>query len=185
MRIYVGMTVPVLAQFRDEERYGAGLYVAHAVTAALREWYAQSDTEELEHAAFLDAERWALRQVASAPSDPRIRVVVAADVPDATVIPAGEDDDRSCVEVRGQLSLDDVASVHLDEDDAQADIAAAVDAMAAAARGDDDAQFAVDGAEAHDLLWYDASELEELVDDLIHRYGLPPPDERAGGAGDE
>jgi DNA-binding MarR family transcriptional regulator len=50
--------------------------------------------------------------------------------------------------------------------------------VAAAAAGDDDAQFAVDSAEGHDLLWYDASELEEVVDDLIHRYELPPPDER-------
>jgi len=64
-----------------------------------------------------------------------------------------------------------VASVHVDEDEARSDVAAAVDALAAAAAGDDDAQFAVDGAEAHDLLWYDVSELGELVVDLLARYG--------------
>jgi hypothetical protein len=179
MRIYVPMTVPGLAQFRDEERYGSGVYAAHAVTPALREWYAESDTEELEHGAFLEAERAALRRLAGDPSSPRIRVVIAADVADDVVTPAGQDDDdRSVVLVRGELSLDDVASVHLDEDEARADVAAAIDALAAAAAGDDDAQFAVDSAEGHDLLWYDASELEELVDDLIYRYDLLPPDER-------
>jgi hypothetical protein len=178
MRIYVDMTVPVLARFRDEERYGGGVYAAHAVTPALREWYAESDTEELEHAAFLEAERAGLRRLAGDPSSPRIRVVVAADVADDTVTAAGDDDDRSVVLVRGELTLEDVASVHLDEDGAQADLAAAVDALAAARAGDDDAQFAVDSAEGHDLLWYDASELEELVDDLIYRYELPPPEER-------
>jgi hypothetical protein len=179
MRIYVPMTVPDLAQFRDEERYGAGLYAAHAVTPALREWYAETDTEGLEHAAFLDAERAGLRRLGADPESPRIRVVVAADVADDTVTAAAQDDDdRSVVLVRGELALEDVASVHLDEDEAQADVTAAIYALAAAAAGDDDAQFAVDSAEAHDLLWYDASEVEELVDDLIDRYELLPPEDR-------
>ncbi len=64
-----------------------------------------------------------------------------------------------------------VASVHVDEKDAVADIAAAVDALAAAGRGDEDAQFVVDGAEGHDLLWYDVTELDELVEDLVRAHG--------------
>jgi hypothetical protein len=179
MRVYVPMTVPVLAALWDGQAYGAGVYVAYAVTPALREWYAESDTEELELAAFFDAERAALGRVAADPTAPRIRVVVAADVPDDTVLAAAEEDDaRSLVMVRGELVVADLVSVHLDEEAAQADIAAAIDAMVAAARGDEDAQFTVDGAEGHDLLWYDASEIDQLVEDLIFRYELPPPDER-------
>jgi hypothetical protein len=34
----------------------------------------------------------------------------------------------------------------------------------AAANGDDDAQFTVDGAEDHELEWYDVSELEHLLE---------------------
>jgi uncharacterized protein DUF6912 len=179
MRVYVPMTVPVLSQLWDGEPYGAGVYVAYAVTPALREWYAESDTEELELAAFFDAERAALGRVAADLTAPRIRVVVAGDVPDDTVTAAAEEDDaRSLVMVRGELVLADLVSVHLDEEAAEPDIAAAIDALVAAAQGDDDAQFTVDGAEGHDLLWYDASEIDQLLEDLISRYDRPGPEER-------
>jgi hypothetical protein len=56
-----------------------------------------------------------------------------------------------------------VVSVHIDEVDSQATIAVAVDALAAAADGDDDARFQLDEAEACDLLWYDISEIDDLV----------------------
>lgn len=176
MRVYVPMTVPALVRLRGEGGYGGTVWTAHAVTPALREWYAASDTEELEHAAFLDAERAGLRLLAAEPSAPRLRVVLSADVPDDLTAPAGEDgDERSVVLCHGDLSLADVASVHVDEEAAQADIEAAVLAWPAALAGDDDAQFVVDGAEGHDLLWYDASELDGLVDELLARYAGDGP----------
>src|SRR5580692_6659490 len=39
------------------------------------------------------------------------------------------------------------------------DVSAAVDALGAAEAGDDDAQFLVDGAEGHELMWYATQEL--------------------------
>ena len=51
----------------------------------------------------------------------------------------------------------------MDDQAAEADVAAAAGAVAAAASGDADAQFTVDGAEDHDLLWYDPSELDDLL----------------------
>jgi hypothetical protein len=69
------------------------------------------------------------------------------------------------------LALQDVASVHVDDDGARPGVDAAVSSLPAALNGDEDAQFVVDGAEGHDLLWYDASELGELVDELLGRYG--------------
>jgi hypothetical protein len=170
MRVYVPLTVPGLAALRDRGSYGGAVWTAHAVTPALQEWYAESDLEELEHAAFTAAARSALRLLAADSSAPRIRVVVSADLPAEKVTTATEDD-RSMVLVGEPLALQDVASVHVDDDGARPDVDAAVSSLPAALNGDEDAQFVVDGAEGHDLLWYDASELGELVDELLGRYG--------------
>ncbi len=61
------------------------------------------------------------------------------------------------------LTLDDLASVHVDDGDAEADVRAAVAALPAADAGDEDAQFTVEACEGHDLLWYDANELPILL----------------------
>lgn len=53
--------------------------------------------------------------------------------------------------------------MHVDSADAEADVRAAVEALAAADGGDDDAQYVVDGAEDHELLWYATQELPNLV----------------------
>ena len=53
--------------------------------------------------------------------------------------------------------------MHVDADDAEADVAAAADALGAADTGDDDAQFTVDGAEDHELLWYATQEIPHLI----------------------
>ena len=55
-----------------------------------------------------------------------------------------------------------MAAVHVDSVDAVADVTAATDAVQLAAVGDPDAQFVVDGAEDHELEWYDVSELDLL-----------------------
>ena len=48
----------------------------------------------------------------------------------------------------------------MDADDAEADVAAAADALAARPAGaDDDARFTVDGAEDHELLWFATQEI--------------------------
>jgi hypothetical protein len=43
------------------------------------------------------------------------------------------------------------------------DVAAAVAALPAAQAGDEDAQFTVDGADGHELAWYDVSELDDVL----------------------
>jgi hypothetical protein len=172
MRVYLAATLPLLVRLRDEGELVVGA-AAHAVTPALREWYAESDLEELEQAAFYDAERGSLRLLADDPAAPRLRIVIAADVSDSVVTPVSgaDDDDRSAIQVGSTVSVAAVASVHVDEKDAVADITAAIDALAAARQGDEDAQFVVDGAEGHDLLWFDVTELDELVEDLVRAHG--------------
>ena len=177
MRIYLASTGPALARLAIGDDGALADVVAHAVTPALREWYAESDLDELEHAAFLDAARGSLRALAADPGAPRRRVVLSADVADDAAFPTNtDDDDRSAVGVRGVVPLASVVSVHVDEDVAQGDVEAAVAALGPAAAGDEDAQFVVDGAEGHDLLWYDITELADVVADLL---GQEAPDQDA------
>ncbi|NEB22432.1 DUF6912 family protein, partial [Streptomyces coelicoflavus] len=65
--------------------------------------------------------------------------------------------------VAGPLPLAKAAAVHVDSADAEADVSAAAEALAAADGGDDDARFVVDGADDHELLWYATQELPNLV----------------------
>ncbi|MDV7220125.1 DUF6912 family protein, partial [Streptomyces prunicolor] len=67
------------------------------------------------------------------------------------------------VRVSGTVALGKAAAVHVDLGDAEGDASAAADALPAADRGDDDAQFVVDGAEDHELLWYATQEIPNLV----------------------
>ncbi|MFF0788187.1 DUF6912 family protein [Streptomyces spiralis] len=167
MRVYVPLTLPGLAEAHKTGELGAGPLVAYAVTPALREWYLSDDMEELEYAALNRAALASLRLLAADPDAPRRRVVVAVDVPDGTAV---ADPDRGLdpaavgeVRVTGTVRLAKAAAVHVDLDDAEADVSAAAEALAAADAGDDDAQFVVDGAEDHELLWYATQEIPNLV----------------------
>lgn len=169
-RVYVPTTLAGLARAQKlgaletavgpEGGHPDGL-LAHAVTGSVREWYLEGDEEELEYSAMTDAAEASLRLLAQDPPAPRRRVVLALDVPKDRVTPGGEH--RSSVRISGSVPLGKVVSVHVDEDGAQPVIAAAVEALEAAAAGDDDARFQLDEAEACDLLWYDVSEIDDLV----------------------
>lgn len=163
MRVYVGTTLHDLRALQEQGFQAPVL--AHAVTPALREWYVEGDQDELEYAASVDAARQSLRLLAASTGPVWRRVVVAADVPDAAVQEVtGDVDDsrRSVVRLDQPLVLAQVVSVHVDDDVALDDVAAAGAALAAAEAGDDDAQFTVDGADGHELLWYDVSELDDV-----------------------
>ncbi|MEU5363204.1 hypothetical protein ABZ354_06840 [Streptomyces sp. NPDC005925] len=167
MRVYVPLTLPGLAEAHKTGELGAGELTAYAVTPGLREWYLSDNLEELEYAALNRAALASLRLLAADPAAPRRRVVVAVDVPDGA---ASADPDRALdpaalgeVRVAGPVPPAAVAAVHADGDDAEADVAAAVRALPTADGGDGDAQFVVDGAEDHELLWFAAQEIPGLV----------------------
>jgi hypothetical protein len=164
MRVYVPMTLSTLAKLHADRGLFAppGGLEAHAVTGAVREWYVSGDLEEFEYAALVEAARASLRLLADDAGAPRRRVVVAADLPDLVVSPrAGAA--RSAVLVSIPLLMDVVVSVHVDEPEAEQAVTAAVAALDAADVGDDDAQFLLDEAEACDLLWYDVTEIPDLI----------------------
>lgn len=167
MRVYVPLTLPGLAAAYKTGELGEGPFVAYAVTPALREWYLSDDIEELEYAALNRAALASLRLLAVDPGAARRRVVVAVDVPDgsATADPDRGLDPAALGEVRvpAPVPLAKAAAVHVDADDAEADVSAAAAALGAADQGDDDAQFTVDGAEDHELLWYATQEIANLI----------------------
>jgi hypothetical protein len=135
---------------------------AFAVTPAVREWYARSDTEEMEYAALQAAARACLRLLDADPNAPRRRLVYAADVEDA-LVGVRDDLDRGVVEIGGPVPLSWVRAVHADDAAAEPDVAAAAAAILEADLGSDDAAFIVDGAEGHELLWYATQELPDLL----------------------
>jgi uncharacterized protein DUF6912 len=167
MRVYLPLTLPGLAELHRTGQTGPVPMTAYAVTPSLREWYRSGGEEELEYAALSRAAQASLRLLAADPGAPRRRVVVAADVPDRTAV--ADPDKALAAESLGEVRLTEpvavttMAAVHLDAADAEPDVAAAAEAVAAADQGDDDARFTVDGAADHELLWYAVQEIEQLV----------------------
>jgi hypothetical protein len=155
-------TLPVLRAALTAGEIGPPPTTAYAVTPALREWYADGDTEELEYAATLAAARASLRLLTDDPSAPMRRVVVAADVPDVAVRPV-PDVERSAVLVTEPIAFSLVASAHVDDVTATDLVASAAAVVRKADAGDDDAGFVVDEAQAHELQWYASQELNDLI----------------------
>ncbi|MFE3431702.1 DUF6912 family protein [Streptomyces sp. NPDC059171] len=167
MRVYVPLTLSGLAAAHGAGEVGPGPLTAYAVTPGLREWYVSDDIEELEYAALNRAAAASLRMIAQSPDEVRRRVVVAVDVPDGSAV-ADPDQGLSAsslgeVRIAAALPLAKAAAVHVDADDAEKDVAAAAAALGAADLGDDDAQFTVDGAEDHELLWFGIQEIPQLI----------------------
>jgi hypothetical protein len=134
---------------------------AFAVTPALREAYSSGDDEELAEVAMAEAARAALRLLGADPDSVFRRAVIAADVDEAVARP---DLDDAVVRLAGPVTLQQVASVHLDLPDAEAAVSLAVDVIDAADLGDEDAEFVLGDAEDHQLAWYAAQELPFLVE---------------------
>ncbi|GAA4988348.1 DUF6912 family protein [Actinopolymorpha pittospori] len=161
MRVYLGITLTELASAVAQGGFGPPPLLAYAVTPSLREWYAEGDQEELEYAATSDASRESLRHLSFDTNAPRRRVVVAADAPDGLVLPDASVG-RSVVVVQAALPMDKVAAVHVDEPEAAQVVAAAADVVGKADAGEDDAEFTVDEALGHELLWYARQEIPDL-----------------------
>lgn len=159
MRVYLPATLPVLAALFRDGQIGPAPVRGYAVTAALREWYASGDLEELEYVALTQGAKDSLRLLRADPQAPPRRVVIAADVEDEFVAEVGGFDEPSLVKIGIAVPVSSVVSGHIDDPVAAADVRAAVEALPAADAGDDDAQFAVDSAEGNELMWYATQEL--------------------------
>jgi hypothetical protein len=163
MRVYLPATIRTLRELVDTGELGPAPLTGFAVTPELTAWYRDSDQEELEYAALLEAARGSLRLLDQEFGSVPRRAVVAADVPDDQV-ELRPDLDRAAVRVTVPVPLERVAAVHVDGSDAEKAVAAAVAVVLEADLGSDDAKFVVDGAEGHELLWYATQEVGPLLD---------------------
>ena len=155
MRVYVPATVEILQQLVADQEFDPMSRTAFAVTPTLRESYAAGDDDELAEVAMGEAARASLRLIAGTEGDVTFRrAVVAADVDDADV-KLRPDLDDSVVRLAGPVTMAQVASVHVDLEQAESDIERAAGIVDAADLGD---------AEDHELAWYAAQELPFLLD---------------------
>jgi len=163
VRVYLPATTSLLRALVETSSFGTAPLTAFAVTPALREWYVDDDIEELEYAASLEAARASLRLLSADPSAAPRRVVIAADLPDDAVT-IRDDLDRGVVRLAAPVSLRQVASVHVDDTDAEKAVRSAIAVIDAADVGDTEAEDAVDDTEGFELGWYATQELGALVE---------------------
>jgi hypothetical protein len=163
MRVYVPSTLPALDAACDAGEFGPAPVTGYAVTPALREWYTDSDDEELEYVAMTQAARASVGLLAADPDAPRRRVVVACEI--GAVSPADGEVELgdARLELHVVIPWSRVAAVHLDATAAAAVVGKAVELWDAAQSGDEDAVFALDSCEAEALLWYATQEVPDLL----------------------
>jgi hypothetical protein len=155
----------MLRRLVETSECGPAPITAFAVTPGLREWYLDDDFESLEYAAMLEAARASLRLIVADPAAVWRRVVIAAELPDA-VVAARDELGVGVVHVADPVSLQQVVSVHVDDDDAEPAIRAATAVIDAADLGDPDASDTLDDAEAFELAWYASQEIAALLGSL-------------------
>lgn len=163
MRVYLASTLSALAELHKAGKVSPAPLGAYAVTPALREWYTEGDAEELEYAAMTVAARASLRLLAADSSSPRRRVVIAAEVPDGHVLPVLDGGEQGLVRVTVDVPRAWIASIQVDDPAVADEVALAVVLLGAAEAGDEDAAFAVDGIDDHELLWFATQELPDLL----------------------
>jgi hypothetical protein len=134
MRVYLPSTFPALRRLLESGAVGDPPLPGYAVTAELREWYAEGDLEELEYVAMTLAARASVRLIDADPDAVRRRVVVVAEVPDAAVALVPHVD-RAAVKVSVAVPLRDVKAVHVDDTAAIPDVTVAADAVVEADLG--------------------------------------------------
>jgi len=165
VRVYLPATLPALRDLLDAGQLGDAPLTGYAVTPALREWYAEGDDEELEYAALSLAARASVRLLDRAlvenDATPARRVVL---VVEASAVEPAPDVDRAAVRVIESVPLRQVQAVHVDHPDAADDVRAAAEHVVAADLGSDDAAFAVEQAEGHELQWYATQEIGPLLE---------------------
>ncbi len=158
-RVYVPSTLTRLQEMVVAGGIGPLPVLGHAVTEALRSAYADGDEEDWEYAAMTAAAQDSLGLLTE--DDPQRRVVVVIDTETPLSVEQAE---HSLVELDEVVPIRAVAAVHLDDEDATADVAAARAAWGDAKNGDPAASAVVERCLDHELGWFAAQELGELLE---------------------
>lgn len=165
-RVYIPATFALLEQLHQDGQLPARSGWGFMVTAALAEFFAGSEEEEIAFHAFDDAALASLRLLAIGDEEkfPHRRVVISVDLPSEQIHPRPDLGD-SVVELKpATFSVTDVAAIHVDVAEAEAATAAGIAAVDAADLGDEDAELRVGDALDNLMAYYDPSELPFLVD---------------------
>jgi hypothetical protein len=160
MRVYIPVTHRVLRDLVGSGGLGPSPLVGFAVTGDLRESYAEGDDEELEYAAMTAAARSALTMLAQADDEPPRRMVLAVDVDEATPIPGHG---AAGVELSHVVPMRQLVAVHVDTEEAEDDVAAAVTVLRSGGPHDVDEEFLLDACEGHELAWFATQEVGDLL----------------------
>ena len=166
MRVYIPATFSMISRLNETGVLMVRSGYVFGVTPALKEFYTSGDEDELADAAFSDAARASLRLLAIGDEEKfeHRRVVIVADIEDARLTPQPDADDAVLKVAPAQLTIDELASVHIDVEGAENAVRDAIAAVDEADMGDPDAEFVIGEAEDHALAWYDVSELPFLVE---------------------
>jgi hypothetical protein len=165
-RVYVPSSLRRLRQVVVAGELGPAPFAAHAVTDALRAAYGDGDEEEWEYAAAAAAAQAAVALLT--PGEPARRVVLAVDAARVRPADTGDTGDPTVVTVEAVVPLRRVAAVMTDAADAEPDVAAARDALAA---GREDSEALLDRCLDHELGWWATQEISALLEKL----GPVPP----------
>ncbi|MEO5708404.1 MAG: hypothetical protein ABIQ59_01085 [Nocardioidaceae bacterium] len=154
-RVYVPTTLSRLRAIVTVDGIGPAPFVGHGVTPEVRATLPDGGEEEWEYAASTAAAQSSLGMLHE--NEPARRVVIAVDVPTAR---AAGTEDPTVVEVDDVVPFRYVGAVLADAADAEADVAAARDALAAQSEGADGlAERCLD----HELGWWAAQEIGDLL----------------------
>jgi hypothetical protein len=154
-RVYVPTTLSRLRAIVTADGIGPAPFVGHAVTPGVREELPDVGEEEWEYAASTAAAQSSLGMLHE--DEPARRVVIAVDVPSAR--PAGTAD-PTVVEVDDVVPFRYVGAVLADAADAEDDVVAARDALAARS---EDVEVLSDRCLDHELGWWAAQEIGALL----------------------
>ncbi len=162
-RVYVPSTLRRLRQVLSDGRIGPGPFLAHAVTAAVREALPDAAEEDWEYAAATAAAQSSVGLLTD--DEPARRVVLAVDVPDVRGGQHPEDTesaDPTVVEVAEEVPVRRLAAVLADSRDAETLVAAARDAVS---RQAPDADRELERCLDLELGWWAAQEADVLLDE--------------------
>ena len=165
MRVYIPATFSMVENLAETGVVSARSGWAFAVTPALTEFFTSGDEEEIADVAFTEASRASIRLLTIGDQErfPHRRVVISADVPDDQVTFTPDNGEAVVRLSPAQVSLDQVAAIHVDTEANEEATAKAVELIDTADLGDEDAELAVGDAEDNFLAWYDPSEINALT----------------------
>ena len=152
--VYLPMTLSDVSAVLATGDVGPVPSIGYSVTAGLRAENPDESDEELEYAAQVRAAGASVARLIGDPGAPRRRVVLVVDVEEAAVADA-DGLETAAVEIVVSVPIRRVVSALVDDPAAEPTVARVV--------ADPDDSDALSDLEDHQLLWFAAQELHELV----------------------